>query len=69
MAVDDSLPEAQLGFRLILFQVSFVNQAFLGLQFFQVQGRNLQFKDSYFMVGLTLFSSGLLFAFNSTDAD
>jgi hypothetical protein len=36
----DLLPEASLGFRSILFQTSFVNQAFLGLRFFQVQGRN-----------------------------
>ncbi len=37
---EDSLPEASLGFRSILLQIQFVNQAFLGLQFFQVQGRN-----------------------------
>jgi hypothetical protein len=36
----DFLPEAQLCFRSILLQICFVNQAFLGHQFFQVQGRN-----------------------------
>ena len=40
---EDSLPEAPLGFRSILLLISFVNQAFLGLQFFQVQGRNQAF--------------------------
>jgi hypothetical protein len=35
----DLLPEASLGFRSILLQICFVNQAFLGQQFFQVQGR------------------------------
>jgi hypothetical protein len=35
----DSLPESPLGFRSILLQISFVNQAFLGHQFFQVQAR------------------------------
>ncbi len=39
----DSLPEASIGFRSILLQISFVNQAFLALQFFQVQGRSLEF--------------------------
>jgi len=33
------LPEASLGFRSILLQICFVNQAFLELQFFQVQVR------------------------------
>ena len=37
---EDSLPESSLGFRSILLQISFVNQAFLELQIFQVQGRN-----------------------------
>jgi hypothetical protein len=36
----DRLPEASLGFRSILLQICFANQAFLGPQFFQVQGRN-----------------------------
>jgi len=37
--IEDSLPESSLGFRSILLQICFVNQAFLELQFFQVQGR------------------------------
>ena len=37
--MQDLLPEASLGFRSILLQIQFVNQAFLELQFFQVQGR------------------------------
>jgi hypothetical protein len=36
----DLLPESSLDFRSNLLQICFVNQAFLGLQIFQVQGRN-----------------------------
>jgi hypothetical protein len=36
----DLLPEASLGFKSILLQICFVNQAFLGLEFFLVQGSN-----------------------------
>jgi hypothetical protein len=39
----DLLPESSLGFRSILLQICFVNQAFLGFQFFQVQGSNRAF--------------------------
>jgi hypothetical protein len=39
----DLLPEASLGFKLILLQICFANQAFLELQIFQVQGSNLEF--------------------------
>jgi hypothetical protein len=38
----DWLPEASLGFRSILLLICFVNQAFLGQQFFQVQGKSLE---------------------------
>jgi hypothetical protein len=50
----DSLPEASLGFRSILLQICFVNQAFLEFQFFHVQGSYHAFlvkKDfSYYFV-------------------
>ena len=42
------LPEASLGFRSILLQICFVNQAFLEFQFFQVQGRNQAFLGNQF---------------------
>ena len=42
-AGDDNLPDVALAFRSILLLFSFVNQAFLGHQFFQVQGRNQAF--------------------------
>ena len=39
----DFLPKASHAFRSILLLISFVNQAFLGFQFFQVQGSNQAF--------------------------
>jgi len=43
--MQDWLPKAPLVFRSILLQICFVNQAFLGHQIFQVQGRNHHLND------------------------
>jgi hypothetical protein len=54
----DSLPEASLGFRSILLQICFVNQAFLGHQFFQVQGRNQALEQMFNIYGKTIKRQG-----------
>jgi hypothetical protein len=53
----DSLPNVTLGTYLNLLQICFVNQAFLGLQFFQVQGRS---RASYLYSAATKKKAGAL---------